>query len=150
MLSMPPATATLGVARPDLGGGQHDRLEARAADAVDRGRARRVGQAAGERRLAGRRLADAGLEDLAHQDLVDRRAVGQAGALEAARMATPPSSVAGTSLERAAELADRGAPALTMKTCRRVRARRVMASRSITRPRTVAPANRREPRVQRG
>ena len=34
----------LGVARADLGGGEHDRLQARAADAVDRRRAGRVGQ----------------------------------------------------------------------------------------------------------
>ena len=39
------------------------------------------GRPAAQRRLPRRRLAGAGLEHLAHQDLVDRGAVGQAGAL---------------------------------------------------------------------
>ena len=69
-----------------------------------------TGQAGLERRLAGRRLADAGLEDLAHQDLVDRRVARASPARStAARIATPPSSVAGTLGQRAAELADRRA-----------------------------------------
>ena len=66
------AGATAGVAQAaDLRGGEHDGLEAGAADAVDRRRARRVGKPRFQRRLASRRLAHAGLEHLAHQDLVD-------------------------------------------------------------------------------
>ena len=63
----------LGVAGADRRGGQHDRLEPRAADAVDRRRRRRVGQTGLEERLARRRLAGAALEHLAHEDFVDRR-----------------------------------------------------------------------------
>ena len=71
----------LGIAGPDLGGREHDRLEPGSADPVDRRRRRRVGQPRGECRLAGRCLADSALQHLAHQDLVDRRAVGQPGPL---------------------------------------------------------------------
>ena len=72
----------VGVTGPDLGGAEHDRLEARAADLVDRRRARRHRQPAEEGRLAGGRLAGAGLDDLAHEDLVDRGPVRQAAALD--------------------------------------------------------------------
>ena len=89
------------IARADLGGGQHDRLQPGAADPVDRRGAGRHGQAGAQGRLAGGRLADARLEDLAHEDLVDRRPVGQVrGRSTAARIATPPSSTAGVSTRR--------------------------------------------------
>ena len=57
-----------------------------------------VRQARPEGRLAGGRLAGAGLEDLAHEDLVDRACrPGRPARSTAARIATPPSSTAGTS-----------------------------------------------------
>ena len=61
----------LRVARPDLGGGEHDRLEAGTADPVDGRRGRAVREACLEGRLAGGGLADTGLQHLAHEDLVD-------------------------------------------------------------------------------
>ena len=67
------------------------------------------GSPAGEGRLAGRRLADAGLEDLAHQDLVDRRALGQAGSLHGGPDGDAAELGGGHAAQRAAELADRGA-----------------------------------------
>ena len=106
----------LGVAGPDLGGGEHDRLEATAANAVDRRRAGGVRQAGLEYGLARRRLTGAGLQHLAHQHLVDRRAVGQAGALTAALMAMPPRVVAGTSASEPLNLPIGVRAAETMKT----------------------------------
>ena len=68
-----------GVTRLDLRGGEHDRLQTRATDAVDRGRARPVGQAGLEQCLTRRGLARAGLEDLAHEHVVDLRCVPDRG-----------------------------------------------------------------------
>jgi hypothetical protein len=99
----------LGVARPDLGRGEHDRLEPRAAHPVDRRRRGRIGQPARKRSLAGRCLSGPGLQHLAHQDLVDRRSLGQAGALDGG----PDRDTAEVRRRRvrqgAAELADRRA-----------------------------------------
>ena len=97
------------IAGPDLGRGQHDRLHARATDAVDRRRAGRIGQATGERCLAGRILAGARLDHLAHQDLVDRRAIRQAGSLERGANRHPAKPGGRDAAQSPAELADRGA-----------------------------------------
>ena len=61
----------LGVAGPDLRGGQHDRLQAGAADAVDGRGGRRVGESGAQDRLASGRLAGTALEDLAHEHVVE-------------------------------------------------------------------------------
>src|SRR4029450_2657780 len=60
-----PGHDALGVAGPDLGGREHDRLEPRPADAVDRRRAGPVRETGPERRLTGRGLADARLGERA-------------------------------------------------------------------------------------
>ena len=97
----------LGVTGPDLGGAEHDGLQSRAADAVDRRRARRHRQPTAQGRLPGGRLAGTGLEHLAHEDLIDRdigreaapldsRADGDAAELDRRHLG-----------QRAAELADR-------------------------------------------
>ena len=72
----------VGVAGPDGGGGQHDRLQAAAADPVDRRRGHRRRKPGRERRLARRRLPGPGLEDLAHVDLVERRVGREPGTLD--------------------------------------------------------------------
>ena len=104
----------LGIAGANLGRGEHDRLQAGAAHAVDRRGAGRVGEAALERRLARRRLADTGLEHLAHEHVVDG-VVGDARST-AARIAMPPSVVAGTSAREPANLPIGVRAAETMKT----------------------------------
>jgi hypothetical protein len=96
----------VGVAGPDLGCGEHDRLEARAADAVDRRRARPVREAATERSLTGGGLADARLQHLAHQDLVDRGSLGQAGALDGRANGDTPELDRRHARKGASELAD--------------------------------------------
>ena len=69
--SMPPATATsMSPARNALSR-EHDGLETRAADLVDRERGDVIGQAAVERRLARGVLAEAGGHDVAHDAFVD-------------------------------------------------------------------------------
>ena len=100
----------LGVAGPDLGGGQHDRLESRAADPVDGRRRGRVGEAGLEHGLARRGLADTGLEDLAHQHLVDDRGRWiEAGALDGRPDRDATELRRRDRGQRAAELADRRA-----------------------------------------
>ena len=100
----------LGVAGPDLRGGQHDRLEPRAADAVDGRRRGRVREAGLEHGLARRGLAGAGLEDLAHQHVVDdgRRGI-EAGPLHGGPDGDAAELRGGDAGQRAAELADRRA-----------------------------------------
>ena len=61
----------LRVAGSDLRGGEHDRLQARPADPVDRRGAGRVWQACLEGRLPCRRLTRSGLQHLAHQHVID-------------------------------------------------------------------------------
>ena len=96
-----------GVTGLDLGGGEHDRLHAGTADAVDRGGAGRDGQAGCEGRLARRRLPDTRLEHLAHQDVVDACALRQAGALDG-RPDGDAAKLGGRGVDEcAAELADR-------------------------------------------
>ena len=104
----PAGDRELRVARPDLGGGEHDRLEARPADAVDGRGGGAVREARLERRLPGGCLAGAGLEDLAHQDLVDLRCRRvQARALDG-RPDRDAAELRGRhGGQRAAELADR-------------------------------------------
>ena len=97
----------LGIARLDLGRREHDRLQARAADAVDGRRAGARRKAGLEGRLACRRLTDAGLEDLAHEDVVDRRAFGEAGPLDGGSDGHSTKGRGGRRGERSAELADR-------------------------------------------
>src|SRR5436190_3261613 len=97
----------LGVARPDLRGAEHDRLQPRPADAIDRRRGRRVRESARERGLARRRLAGARLQHLAHQDLVDRRAVTQPGTLQGCPDRDAAQLRGSRGRQRAAELADR-------------------------------------------
>ena len=100
----------LGVTGADLGRGQHDRLEPRAADPVDGRRRGRVGEAGLEHGLASRRLAGTGLEDLAHQHVVDdggRRV--EAGALDGGPDRDAPELGGRDAGQRAAELADRRA-----------------------------------------
>ena len=76
------------------------------------------GEAGLEHGLAGRRLADARLEHLAHEHLVDFGASPDRGPARstAARIATPPSSVAGTVLSAPPNLPIGVRAALTMKT----------------------------------
>ena len=91
-------------------GGEHDRLEARAADAVDRRGAGRVREPGLQRGLAGRRLADAGLEDLAHQHVVDLDGRGiQAGPLDGGPDRDAAELGRRDGRQRPAELADRRA-----------------------------------------
>ena len=99
----------VGVTGADLGGAEHDRLESRAADAVDRRRARRHRQTAAQRRLSSRRLAGAGLEHLAHEDLVDRDVGRQAAPLDRGSDGDAAELDRGDVGQRAAELADRRA-----------------------------------------
>ena len=108
--SMPPATTSSASPGADLGGGQHDRLEPRAADAIDRRGRRAVRQTGLERRLAGRCLADARLEDLAHQDFVDGgRRGSRPGPLNGRADRDAAEVRRGNRAQRSAELADRGA-----------------------------------------
>ena len=62
----------LGIAGPDLRRGEHDRLETRSTDTVDRRCTRRDGETRRQRSLARRCLTHTGLQHLAHEDLVDR------------------------------------------------------------------------------
>ena len=83
------------IAGADRVAGLVDRLEARGAHLVERGRIGRGRDARGDRRLPGRRLARAGLDDLAHDDLVDRPRPRRRERSMAARIAVAPSCVAG-------------------------------------------------------
>src|SRR6185503_571004 len=65
----------------DRGRAEHHRLQSRAADLVDGGRADPIREPSAERGLAGGRLAGPGLDDLAHEDLVDLLR-GNPGALD--------------------------------------------------------------------
>jgi hypothetical protein len=61
---------------------EHDRLDARAADFVDRGRADRFGHAASNGALARNILAESGRHDVPDQDFVDLGPIRNAGAFE--------------------------------------------------------------------
>ena len=105
----------LGITGLDLGRGQHDRLETRAADPVDGRRRGRVREPGLQRRLASRRLADASLEDLAHQDVVDpsgRRV--EPGALDRGADGDPAELDRGTALSAPPNLPIGVRTALTM------------------------------------
>ncbi len=98
----------LGVAGADLRGGEHDRLQAGAADPIDGRGARSVRQTRLEERLAGRGLPDTRLQDLAHEDLVDLgRGRVEAGALDGGADRNTPEFRGRDRAQRAAELADR-------------------------------------------
>jgi len=97
----------LRVAGPDLGGGEHDRLEAGSADSVDRRRARRRREPCRKSGLPSRRLAGTRLEDLAHEDFVDRGSVRHAGPLDRRPDRDRPELGCGRPSETPRETADR-------------------------------------------
>ena len=105
----PAGDRDLGVTGADLRRGQHDRLQAGAADPVDGRRRRCFGETGLEHGLASGGLAGPGLEDLAHQHVVDLGG----GRIEARAFHRGPDSD-GTELgggncsKRSAELPDRG------------------------------------------
>ena len=98
----------LGVAGPDLGRGEHDRLQAGAADAVDRRGGRRVREAGPQDRLSRRRLAGAALEDHAHEDVIEggRRRI-EAGLLDGGADRDPTELDGRHGRQSPTELADR-------------------------------------------
>ena len=100
----------LRVAGPDLGGREHDRLEAGAADPVDGRGARAVRESRLQERLARGGLPDAGLQDLAHEHLVDpgRRRI-EAGPLDGRPDRDAPELGGRDGAQRPGELADRRA-----------------------------------------
>jgi hypothetical protein len=85
--------------------GERDRLQARAAQHVDRRRRHRLRDAGRERGLPRRVLAQAGLQHAAQQDLVDRVG-GQAHAIERATHGARGELRGGDVFQRAAEHAD--------------------------------------------
>ena len=114
---MPPATYDVAVAGPDPGGAEHDRLEARAADAVDRRGGRRVREAGPQQRLPRRSLAGAALQDLAHDDLVDAGVGRQPGPIDGRANRNRPSSTAGTDESEPPNFPMGVLAALTMNAC---------------------------------
>ena len=127
--SMPPATATsMSPTRIALVR-EHHRLQPGSADLVDRERGDVVRQAAVERRLARRVLAEAGRDDVAHDAFVDDRRV-DAGAAHGLGDDQRAELRRGEALERAEELAGRrphradddglthGATSMRSTTCR--------------------------------
>ncbi len=95
-----------GVAGPDLRSSQNVCFEARAADAVDRGCARRIREARRQRGDARWRLARARLDHLAHEDFVDGT-LGQESSLHGGPDCDAPERGGGNLGEAASELPDR-------------------------------------------
>ena len=79
--SMPPATATSMSPVAIALRGEHHRLQSRAADLVDGQRRHVIREAAVERRLPRRILAEPGADDVAHDAFVDDRRI-DAGAAD--------------------------------------------------------------------
>ena len=96
------------VAGRDALRGEHHRLQARAADLVDRQRGDVIGQAAVERGLARRVLAVAGRDDVAHDAFVDGARI-DAGAADGLAHDQRAELRRGEVLQRAEKLAGRRA-----------------------------------------